>query len=95
MDKALHKAIETIRHGAVEVNTDSQSAHDLVNSSTVGANLRHVERKVFKMKELRIRGIARVVLVPTDDNSADLLTKALDTKQFLKHRATIMNLPHP
>ena len=90
--KAVHRAIETIRHGPVEVATDSQSAHDIVNGSNVTANSRHIERKVFKMKELRVRGMVKVVLIPTAENSADILTKALDTKTFKKHRAAIMNL---
>ena len=44
------------------------------------------------MKELRHRKIAKVTLIPTAENSADLLTKALDTATFKKHRAAIMNL---
>ena len=74
------------------MKTDSKSAHDIVNSSNVTANSRHIERKVFKMKELCARGIAKVTLVPTAENAADLLTKALETKVFKQHRATIMNL---
>jgi hypothetical protein len=46
-----------------------------VSSSNVGANSRHIERKVFKMKELRTRGIVKVVLIPTEENASDLLTK--------------------
>ena len=61
-------------------------------SSVIGANSRHIERKAFKMKELRHRKIAKVTLIPTAENSADLLTKALDTATFKKHRAAIMNL---
>ena len=89
--KAIHKAMGMIHHGVVKVSTDSQSAHDIVNSETVTANSRHIERKVLKMKELRVRGIVKVVLVPTAENEADLLTKVLDTKTFLRHRAAIMN----
>jgi hypothetical protein len=90
--KAMHRAMETIRHGQVDVRTDSKSAHDLVNGPTVGANSRHIERKVFKMKELRVRNMVKVTLIPTADNAADLLTKALETKVFKQHRATLMNL---
>ena len=76
------------------LSTDSKSAHDIMNSSNVTANSRHIERKVFKMKELCAWGIAKVTLVPTAENAADLLTKALETKVFKQHehRATIMNL---
>ena len=91
--KAIHAGLDIIRHGPIDVDTDSQSAFDLVNSTTVGTNSRHIERKVFKMKELRINNVAKVSLVPTAENAADLFTKALETKLFKKHRATVMNLP--
>ena len=75
------------------METDSQSAHDLCHRHTVGQNSRHVERKVFKMRELHHRGVVVVRLVPTAENGADMLTKVLDNKTFAKHRRDVMNLP--
>ena len=48
---------------------------------------RHIERK---MRELHQLGIVRLSLVPTDDMEADLFTKPLPDKTFLKHRETVM-----
>ena len=59
--------------------------------ATVGRHSRHVERKVFKMRELRFAGKVKVELVPTKDNASDMLTKALDEYTFARHRDTIMN----
>ena len=89
--KAIHAGLDIIRHGPIDVDTDSQSAFDLVNSTTVGTNSRHIERKVFKMKELRINNVAKVSLVPTAENAADLFTKPLPNKVFADHRATVYN----
>ena len=57
---AYHRALNDveelmgdIKHGPVEVGTDNTGAYHLCNSSTTGQNSRHVERKVFKMCELR------------------------------------------
>ena len=49
------------------------------------------------MRELNHEGKVKVIYVPTAENHADMLTKALPTDVFHKHRGTIFNLaacPH-
>ena len=98
LDCADHEACKyvgranEIVHGPIDTATDSQSAHDLCHRKTVGQNSRHVERKVFKMRELQHNNQVRVRLIPTAENAADLLTKVLGNKTFQRHRATLMNL---
>ena len=58
---------------------------------TSAQHSRHVDRKLFKMRELRGAGTVTVAHVPTDDNPADLFTKILARGPFEKHRATVMN----
>ena len=53
---------------------------------------RHIDRKLYKMRELRGAGIVTVKYVPTDDNTADLFTKVLTRQPFDKHRRRVMNL---
>ena len=43
-------------------------------------------------RELHHEGKVNVILVPTAENYSDLLTKALSTDVFTKHRRTIFNL---
>ena len=76
---------------AIETFTDNKGAYDLCSRSTAGKNSRHVERKVFKMRELRREGKVRLVLVPTAEMSADMLTKPLDDATFRRHRDFVMN----
>ena len=52
----------------------------------------HVDRKLFKMRELRGAKIVTVAHIPTDTNPADIFTKILSRATFEKHRATVMNL---
>ena len=46
--------------------------------------MRHCVSKEF--------GFARLIYRKTEDQAADVLTKALDKKTFERHRKTIMNL---
>ena len=79
-------------HGPVEVCTDSKSAFDLCHREGAGQFSRHVERKHFKMREVRAAGKVNLTLIPTSENSADMFTKVLDRIPFEKHRAVVMNL---
>ena len=81
-----------VSHGPIEVGTDNTGAHDLCYRTTSGQHSRHVERKVFKMRELQRAGRVCVIHVPTEMNWADIFTKSLDTATFQRHRATILNL---
>ena len=83
----LWQAWETTFCGA----HNNSGARDLCHKSTVGQNSRHVERKMFKMRELQHQGKVRVGLIPTALNAADLFTKPLPNKVFAEHRATVYN----
>ena len=80
-------------HGPVKVATNSKSAFDLCHRDSAGQYSRHVERKHFKMREVRAAGKVNLTLVPTTENTADMFTKILDRVPFEKHRAVVMNLP--
>ena len=78
---------------AIEVCTDSKAAYDLCHRFTSAQHSRHVDRKLFKMRELR--GAGRVVVrhMPGESNPADLFTKILPRQPFEKHRKFVMNVP--
>ena len=80
-------------NGPVEVCTDSKAAYDLCHRYTSAQHSRHVDRKLFKMRELRGAGVVAVRHIPGDTNPADLFTKILGRQPFEKHRKTILNLP--
>ena len=52
-----------------------------------------MDRKIFKMRELRGAGRVTVRHIPGETNPADLFTKVLSRQVFEKHRKTVMNLP--
>ena len=75
---------------AVEVFTDNKAAHDLCHRFTSAQNSRHIDRKIFKMRELRGAGKVIVRHVDGPSNPADLFTKILDKATFLKHTKVIL-----
>ena len=87
----LIHAVGDIVHGPTEVGVDNSGAYSLCQRATNGKNSRHVERKVYKMRELRKQGVVKLTLVPTKEMEADMLTKPLDDATFERHRDTVMN----
>ena len=78
--------------GPIEAFTDNKAAYDLCHRFTSAQNSRHIDRKLFKMRELRGAGQVTVAHIPTDQNPADLYTKILSWQPFEKHRKTVLNL---
>ena len=95
----LRHIIEVVRHlghavdEAVEVFTDSKAAYDLCHRFTSSQHSRHVDRKLFKMRELRGAQVVVVRHIPGDTNPADLFTKILTRQPFEKHRKFVLNTP--
>ena len=54
-------------------------------------NSKHVDRKVFKMRELRGAGVVTGTHVPTDKNPSDIFTKIVTRQVFEKHLEFILN----
>ena len=77
--------------GEIPVYTDNKGAYDLCHRYTSAQHSRHVDRKLFKMRELRGAGVVTIDHVPTADNPADLFTKVLKRQPFEQHRKTVMN----
>ena len=87
--RRIHEVGEIV-HGPTEANVDNSGAYSLCQRATNGKNSRHVDRKVYKMRELRREGKVKMRQIPTDEMRADMLTKALDDHTFRRHRAACM-----
>ena len=77
----------------IEIGTDNKGAYDLCHRFTSAQHSRHIDRKMYKMREMRGAALVTVKYVPTDDNTADLFTKILSRQVFEKHRKKVLNLP--
>ena len=78
---------------AIEVGTDNKGAWQLCHRFTSAQHSRHIDRKLFKMRELRGAGRVVVKHIPGETNPADLFTKILTRQPFEKHRKFVLNLP--
>ena len=68
--------------GAIQLSRDRRSCH----------RSRHVDRRFFKVRELMAEGYLITYYVPTDELSADLLTKALPARAHKRHTKRLLNL---
>ena len=83
---------ERTEHGPIDAHTDAKSTYDLCHRPSAGAQTRHVERRVFKMRELKAKKLVNLKLVKTGDTPADIFTKSLPYDFFKKFRAFSMNI---
>ena len=73
------------------MDVDNKGVYDISRNFSATKNLRHLDRRAFRLRERCFSGLIEARLVKTTDNWADLFTKALDPKPFLKFRSAIMN----
>ena len=73
------------------VETDNKGAHDLCHRFSSAQHTRHIDRKLFKLREMRGAGLVTVKYLGTEENTADIFTKILDRQPFEKHRKTVLN----
>ena len=67
---------------------DNRGAVGLANNWSVGGRTRHVEVRMYFLRELKEAGIIHTVWLCGDDMSSDLFTKNLARPQFEKHTQT-------
>ena len=72
---------------------DNKSVVDLSHDYASSHRSRHINRRWFKIREFRFTGEIDTRGIPTDDNPADMFTKALARVKFLKFKALAMQLP--
>ena len=73
---SLLKFIGYVCKGDVMVETDNKGAYELCHKYTSAQHTRHIDRKLFKLREMRGAGIVKVQYIPTDENTADLFTSS-------------------
>ena len=79
----------------VDMFLDNSSAIDVAYNPEHHTRMKHVERRHFYVRELVESGELKVGFTPGVGNIADILTKPLAPRQFVKLRALLMNLPPP
>ncbi len=101
--KAIDELVRTLQHildllkfivGEVElpvkVFVDNTSAIALLESLKGHNKVKHINVRIAYIRELIMSGMIELHFVPTEFNVADILTKPLSIKQFLKLRDILM-----
>ena len=76
-----------------ELYVDNSGAIDWAHDHTTTDRTKHIERRHLKIRELVEDAAIRVKFIGSTDNVADIFTKPLEKKEFLKLRAKLLNEP--
>jgi len=79
--------------GPATIYEDNQAAIAITNNPCHRKRTRHIRRRYHWVRQCVQDKTIYVTYVPTDDNTADLFTKALPEAAFTKHRDQAKNLP--
>jgi hypothetical protein len=89
----IHVDVKNIgSQGAGIIYQDNQSATQMVNGTSKCSRSKHILTKINYAKDLIDSCQMKIEYLNTDDMSADLLTKPLSGKLYLKHREKIMGM---
>ena len=76
----------------IDLFVDNSGAVSIANDYISNSSVRHFSRRHLKIRELVEESIVAVKKIGTDDNYADLLSKALGRRRFEKLRKMILNM---
>ena len=77
----------------IRVLEDNKGALALVQNPFSSARSKHIDVRFHFMRELFKSGKFAAEYVPTEEQHADMLTKALGRAKLEYHRKALMNLP--
>ena len=76
----------------LEIAVDNTAARDLAYNPEHHKRTKHIDRRHFFIRELVENHVVRVPHVRTEDNLADLFTKPLEPRRFVRLRDEIMGV---
>ena len=76
----------------VRVYEDNQGAIHLADNPMSSARTKHIDIRHHFARSLVSEGEIEVIHVASEEQHADVMTKALGEEEFIYHRATLMNI---
>ena len=76
----------------MRLKVDNKAVVDLFNNWTTGGRTRHADLKLKFLRELKEHGLLEIVWQPTENNTADIFTKNVDTNTFSKHASKLVGV---
>ena len=78
--------------GPTPMKVDAQNVLTITHDFVSSKQTRHIARRELIVREREVEGHIRLDKVPSEDNLADMFTKALDRLPFEKLRKGVMNI---
>ncbi len=72
---------------------DNQVCMDIASKDIASPKLKHVDIRFHFVRTMVHEGKVQLIYCPSYHQSADILTKGVDSLAFFRHRATLMGLP--
>ena len=92
MKGVISSIIPSISENCMKVFVDNDGAISLANNPLSSARTKHIDVRFHFIRELTRSKTISVEYVPTKEQRADILTKALTGAIFKEHRGFLMNL---
>eukprot|EP00961_Rhodomonas_salina_P078009 1047645-Rhodomonas_salina.1 len=71
---------------------DNWACIHLSRNSVLHHKSKHIDVRVYHLRDLCKAGVMNLLKIGTDDQVADALTKALPKPAFVAHRSVMMNI---
>jgi hypothetical protein len=84
--RRLLKDFQQEQSDAIVINVDNQSCIKMIESQKFSNRTKHVDTKYHFVKDLKEKGLLKLVYCSTERNVADLLTKPLGSTRIAKLR---------
>ena len=81
----------TLSSMQVDIFGDNEGAKVTADNSSSASRSKHIDVKLHFIRRLIRTGAVRILYVGTEEQHADVLTKALWRKKFMVHFAALMN----
>ena len=81
----------TLRSCTISIMEDNQGAIKMANNKHSSRRTRHIDVKHHIVRDAVEEGLVRIVYGRSEEQHADILTKALDMRTFELHAKALMN----
>ncbi len=73
-----------------DIFVDNKSSIHWLEGENISSTTKHVETRIFRMRQVVKSGIVNLNYIETEKNVADILTKSLSVNRFKKLRESLM-----
>ena len=73
----------------MSIYVDNQGGIDLANNPKYHDRTKHIDIRYHFIRDITQKGLVDLIHLPSNDNTADILTKSLPREKFEEHRTNM------